>query len=160
MSAFTGFSAGKTRMTEIPEQFFNELLPAIDDLVELKVTLHALWFFNQQEGSIRYIRETDFLEDRRFLCGLHASPDAAQKALLHGLERAVQRNTLLKASDSQQSLYFLNSPRGRAAIQALQNGKWSPDEILPIAAALEIEQPNAFQLYEQNIGPLTPLFAF
>lgn len=159
MPAFTGFPAGKTRMTDIPEPFFSELLPEIDDLAELKITLYALWFFNHQEGSIRYIREANFLQDRHFLSGLDASPDAAQKILVHGLERAVQRNTLLKANDGRQNLYFLNSPRGRAAIQALQNGKWNPDEMQPAAATLEMDQPNAFQLYEQNIGPLTPLIA-
>jgi DNA replication protein len=159
MNAFPGFSAGKTAMIDIPEPFFTELLPQIDNLAELKITLYALWFFNHQEGSIRYIREADFSSDAGLLNGLDANHDAARKLLADGLERAVQRNTLVKAETGTQAIYFLNSPRGRAAITALEAGKWSPDEIYPAPVNLEVERPNAFQLYEQNIGPLTPLIA-
>ena len=117
-TAFPGFSAGKTAMIDVPEPFFTELLPKIDNLAEMKVTLYALWFFNHQEGSIRYIREDDFSDDVSFLSGLDANPDAARKLLADGLERAVQRNTLIKAEAGTQAIYFLNSPRGRAAITA------------------------------------------
>ncbi len=86
-------------MIDIPEPFFTELLPQIDNLAELKVTLYALWFFNHQEGSIRYIREDDFSTDASFLNGLDANADAARKLLADGLERAVQRNTLVKADN-------------------------------------------------------------
>lgn len=146
-------------MIEIPEPFFSELLPEIDNLAELKITLYALWFFNHQEGSIRYIRLSDFTDDPGFLHALAPETDTAQKLLADGLERAVQRNTLLKTAVEKQPIYFLNSPRGRAAIAALQDGKWTPDEIHPVSVSLEIERPNAFQLYEQNIGPLTPIIA-
>lgn len=146
-------------MINLPEPFFSELLPEIDNLAELKVTLYALWFFNHQEGSIRYIRESDFSQDERFMKGLASPLPAPQKVLADALERAVQRNTFLKVQGEQQALYFLNSPRGRAAIAALEDGQWSPDEIHPALISLEIERPNAFQLYEQNVGPLTPLIA-
>ena len=146
-------------MIEIPEPFFSELLPEIDNLAELKITLYALWFFNHQEGSIRYIRLSDFTNDPGFLRALAPKADTAQKLLADGLERAVQRNTLLKTDVEKQTIYFLNSPRGRAAIAALKDGKWTPDKIHPVSVSLEIERPNAFQLYEQNIGPLTPIIA-
>jgi DNA replication protein len=159
MTSFPGFSAGKTAMIDIPEPFFTELLPQIDNLAELKVTLYALWFFNHQEGHIRYIRYADFNDDAGFLRGLDANPDAAQNMLADGLERAIQRNSLLKAESGAEAIFFLNSPRGRAAVTALKDRKWSPDEVQPALVNLAVERPNAFQLYEQNIGPLTPLIA-
>ena len=57
------------------------------------------------------------------------------------------------------TFFFLNTPKGRAAIDALEAGKWEPsgEEDKPIR--LEIEIPNIFTLYEQNIGPLTPMIA-
>lgn len=159
MTAFPGFSAGKTAMVSIPEPFFSELLPQINNLAELKVSLFALWFLNRQEGHIRYIRDEDFRTDADFLRGLDTNPDAAAKLLDDGLERSIQRNTLIKVENGTQVLYFLNSPRGRAAVAALQGGKWSPDDVQPAFTMPAVERPNAFQLYEQNIGPLTPLIA-
>ena len=49
MQKFNGFPPGKTRTTVIPNQFFSELLPTIDDLVELKLTLYCMWALQQQE---------------------------------------------------------------------------------------------------------------
>ena len=42
MQGFSGFPAGKQPVVRIPNTFFTELLPAIDDLAELKVTLYCL----------------------------------------------------------------------------------------------------------------------
>ncbi len=55
------------------------------------------------------------------------------------------------------TLYFLNSPRGRAAAESFAKGQWQPESVLPAAAPPE--RPNLFKLYEENIGPLTPLIA-
>ena len=54
MPRFAGFPSGKVRTTPIPAPFFTELLPQIDHLGELKVTLYALWFLDRQEGQIRF----------------------------------------------------------------------------------------------------------
>ncbi len=56
MKGFSGFPEGKQRLTPVPNLFFSELLPAIDDLAELKVTLYAFWALNQQDGPVRFMR--------------------------------------------------------------------------------------------------------
>ena len=48
MKAFAGFPDGPVRMTPLPAPFFSELLPRIDHLGELKITLYAFWFFSRQ----------------------------------------------------------------------------------------------------------------
>ena len=48
---------------------------------------------------------------------------------------------------------------GRAALDALKNGEWSPADQARPEVTLDLERPNIFRLYEQNIGPLTPLMA-
>ncbi len=163
MPAFTGFPSGKVHLTPIPANFFSELLPEIDHMGELKVTLYAFWFLDQLEGSIRYLSLHDFTSDQRLLSGLGKTAQEAQRVLADSLERAEQRGTLLKATvhhaGEEETLYFLNSPRGRAAIQALQRGEWAPEQFSHPSVSLEIERPNIFRLYEQNIGPLTPLIA-
>lgn len=164
MSSFPGFPPGKVRFTPIPAQFFSELLPEIDHLGEMKVTLYALWFLDRQEGNLRYITYHDFTGDERLLAGLAVSEQNALEALGDALERAVRRGSLLEVHTDQSNsaegaVYFLNSPLGRAAYQALRAGKWSPDAQNHPLAQLEMERPNIYRLYEENIGPLTPMIA-
>jgi len=163
MSPFTGFPSGKFHLTPIPAPFFSDLLPKIDHLGELKVTLYALWFLDQQEGNLRYITFQDFAGDSRLTAGLGATAPAIQAALKDALERAVLRGTLLRAlseeRDAENAIYFLNSPRGRAALKALQQKEWTPGEQGHVDVTLDLERPNIFRLYEENIGPLTPLIA-
>jgi len=160
MKPFTGFPPGKTRLTPLPAAFFSELLPQIDDLSELKVTLYAFWLLDRMEGEFRFFRASDLTEDERLLEGLAKNRRQALTNLQDALERAVQRGSLLRVNlGEEDSLYFLNTPRGRAAVAALQNGEWSPEDIQRPEVRLMLERPNIFRLYEENIGPLTPLIA-
>ena len=47
MQGFAGFPAGKLPTTPVPNQFFSELLPLVDNLVELKVILHLFWLIGR-----------------------------------------------------------------------------------------------------------------
>ena len=60
MPSFAGFPSGKVRLTPIPGPFFSELLPEIDHLGELKVTLYAFWFLDHLEAPVRYLTYADF----------------------------------------------------------------------------------------------------
>jgi DNA replication protein len=163
MKGFSGFPDGKLRLTQVPNLFFSDLLPNIDDLSELKVTLYAFWALTQKEGQVRYMRLTDFLNDTEFIKGLGPTTDLATQALMDGIERAVARGTFLhvnvESAEGRTELYFLNTEKGRAAVEGITRGEWrpNPDEDEPIT--LMIERPNIFILYEQNIGALTPLIA-
>lgn len=160
---FNGFPPGKISTTRIPSLFFKDLLPQIDDLDELKVTLYALWQITRLEGEIRYLKEENFTGDPEFMAGLGATPAAQQKAVQNGLERAVNRGTLLKTAvpdgEGELVIYFFNSPRGKTAVQSVADGSWRPSDGDSPAPTLSLEQPNIFRLYEDNIGPLTPLIA-
>jgi DnaD/phage-associated family protein len=163
MSVFKGFPQGKVRLTPIPEPFFRELLPQIDDLGELKVTLYAFWRLERKEGAFRYLLRDDFYQDAVLMKGLGQSDEDASQALDQALQRAARRGTLLEArltlKDSEESLYFLNTPRGRAAIQAIGRGEWRASEMPEGPVEILEAAPNIFRLYEENIGPLTPLIA-
>jgi len=153
MKTFSGFPSGKVRTVTIPEPAFAELIPLIDDLAELKLTLHALWRLGQQREKVRYLRRADLAADQVLLAGLG---DAPGEALGKALERAVERGALLRVEaaigDRSEELYFANTPKGRAAVEAIARGEW-PAEVEPAG------RPNIFTLYEQNIGLLTPLIA-
>lgn len=162
MQRFDGFPPGRVRTVAVPALFFTDLLPMIDDLAELKITLHLFWALQQQEGEYRYMTLRELLQDARFLGGFDADPDAAASAVRAGLARAVERGILLHVQvdgvDGPQDVYFVNTVRGRNAVRAIEAGRFVPgDREYPIA--LVDERPNVFALYEQNIGPLTPLIS-
>ncbi len=163
MASFTGFPEGEVRFINIPAPFFNELLPQIDHLGELKVTLYAFWRLNRMEGAFRYLRRSNFLEDDRFMQGLSTTSYEAEQALNEALERCVQRGTFLQAQvileKGEDFYYFLNTPRGQAAVQAIARGEWrqSGDSDSPLE--LSEERPNIYHLYEDHIGPLSPMIA-
>ena len=151
MKTFSGFPSGKINIVGIPRPVFTDLIPIIDDLAELKLTLHVLWRLRQQRGKMRYLRFSDLASDQVLLSGLGKSP---LETLRSALDRVVDRGTLLrvKPPNGDETIYFANTAKGRAAVEALARGE-RPDDIETI------ERPNVFTLYEQNIGMLTPLIA-
>lgn len=163
MEAFSGFPGGKVRFTRIPSPFFNELLPLIDDVNELKVTLYALWKLDRMEGEQRYLQLEDFSEDALFMEGLGSSAKERQENLSDGLLRAAKRGALLRGEleldGSPRTFYFLNSGKGRKMLQALKDGEWRPSGEARYPIELSQERSNLFTLYERHIGPVTPLLA-
>ena len=95
--------------------------------------------------------------------GLETRGGSSQDALKDALDRCIQRGSLLMAEittgKKRPTLYFINSPRGRAAVQAIQAGQWRPNEDPRIPLNLSLERSNIFQLYEEHIGPLSPMIA-
>jgi len=145
MSEFNGFTSSET-FTQLPDSLFH-LLKEIEDAAELKVTLYAIWRIEHIEGNFRALCETDF----------EAEPLGMEvKKIKLGLDKAVKRGTLLKSQHEAEIFYFLNSPRGRLAAEAFANGNWR--ESAKIMSA-PVGRSNIFKLYEENIGPLTPLLS-
>lgn len=160
---FTGFPDGKVHLTPIPAQVFSELLPEIDDIYELKLTLYTFWRLDRMEQPVRYLRLEDIAQDDLFMQGMGATRPVAEANLRQAVSLAVQRGTLLQGSyknlAAQETIYFLNSPRGRAALAGLQQGSWEPSQGEFPPVELAPEPANVYRLYEENIGPLTPMLA-
>jgi DNA replication protein len=160
MKGFAGFPEGKVRSVAVPEPFFTDLLPLIDNVHELKVTLYGLWQLNLREGAYRFLRREDFAGDAEFMRGLAASARQAEEILDDALERAEARGTFLgvRVEDAQAEhrLYFMNTPKGREAVNKLTRGEWQPADFGG-AASFSALRANVFTLYEQNIGALTPM---
>ena len=164
MKGFSGFPAGKVRFTPLPNLFFSKLLPAIDDLAELKVTLHIFWLLHQKKGYLRYVSRQELDADGVLLGGLRGTGQGPEECLGQALERAVARGTLLhvtaRQGDERDDWYFMNTDAGRKAVEKIRRGELELEAaISPGEVRLEVERPNIFVLYEQNIGLLTPLIA-
>ncbi len=159
MSPFSGFNSSMNKTTPVPAAFFLELLPEIKDVDELKVVLWAFRCLDLQEGDLRYLTFEDLTADAGFCASFGKSEKEQKEKITKSLEAAVRRNVLLTAQNGDETLYFLNSPRGRAALESLTKGAWQPDSQKHSTTSVSANRPNIFAVYEQNIGPLTPLIA-
>lgn len=180
-SSFIGFSDTKMRPIIVPDLFFTELLPQIDHLAELKLTLHCFWLLNDQSGDLRYLRGEDIRNDDVLLDSLavHGELRPPDVVLADALERCVTRNTLLRLEivtdatgeqrvadvagtpvDHVDDWYFLNTLKGRQTLAMVRQGRIAElKSAIPDEARLRVKRPNVFLLYEQNIGVMTPLIA-
>jgi DNA replication protein len=159
---FDGFAPGRQPTFSIYTAFISELLPLIDDLAELKVTLYFMWAIQQREGRFRYLRRRDFIEDANFMAGLAGFDFDPLTTLDAALDKACKRGTLLCAhvtlGGEDEPLYLINTQLGRDAMEQIERGAWLPSfteqpvEIIPA-------RPNIYRMYEDNIGPLTPMIA-
>src|SRR5689334_15356898 len=147
MKGFNGFPQ-KGTLIRIPGQFFGDLLPQIDHLAELKVTLHCFWRLQQKEGQLAFLRKKELEADPVVMTGLASREDDRQAALEDGLERAVVRGTLLHVhvdnNGSTEDLYFMNTPKGRAAVEGIEKGKWFPTVDNGIPSSVVLDHPNIF----------------
>lgn len=145
MTNFNGFTSSET-FTQVPDSFIH-LVKEIDDIAELKVTLYAIWRIEHTEGHFHAMCETDFETE---------SLGMSLEEIQIGLEKSVERGTLLKAEHETDVYYFLNSPRGRLAAEAFAKGNWRESAM---SSSAPMRKSNIFKLYEENIGALTPLLS-
>lgn len=82
----------------VPDLFFVDLLPQIDDLAELKLTVYFFWLLNDQEGTLRFVRGDDLRHEDTLLNGLSLENElrSSLDVLEDALQRAVARNTLIR----------------------------------------------------------------
>jgi DNA replication protein len=170
MSGFSGFFPSKAPNTAIPDLFFSVLLPEIDSLVELKVTLHLFWLLSRRTGLPKAVSLDELHADRLLLRSLkpNRGPRTAEDYLREGLELAVTRGTVLlvslgNADDDLRRWYLVNTPASRDALERLRREEIDPSDAVgsdvgPVEV-VRIYRPNIFTLYERNIGVLTPLIA-
>lgn len=165
MKAHAGFTADAGEPIPLPQSFFSEVLPLIDSLEELKVTLHIFWLRGRSAPRRPGALLSELLVDERLLEALQSPDRSGPAALRFGLELAVARGTLLHVTlhrgPETEEWYLLNDPEGRTIVERLRAGDLSgvPRMDGRTPTQLQAERPNVFVLYEQNIGALTPLIA-
>jgi DnaD/phage-associated family protein len=147
------------RFTPLPNLFFSQLLPQIDDLAELKTTLHIFWALYQKRGYPKFVTYGELLGDKALMMGLGDG-----QVLRNGLEKAIRRGTLIRLTLDRDGkpveLYFQNTEGDREALAKIERGEIDLGALPKKEPYLETaEQLNVFALYEENIGLLTPMIA-
>ncbi len=163
MEQFKGFPAGELRFTAVPDLFFARLLPQIDNLLELKVFLHFVWVHYRQ--SRHAISQNELLASETLVQSLGLIDDDVEAALSEGLDLCVQRGTLLRVEMEVEgetglhNVFFLNSERGRQAFAKIEEGEVGVVSTSGLEIAPPTKRPNIFELYEDNIGLISPILA-
>ena len=152
---FDGFR-DKQRYYSLPAEFFSHVVPQIDNLAELKLTLFCFWAIWQAEGDFRYLTYNSLAINTELRHSLQTADPAADFHTLldDALARAVQRKTLLEARITPPSgpvtLYILNTEKGRLNAEQLAAGHYQEVTIHDIE--LLPDRPNIFRLFEREIG--------
>ncbi len=164
MNKFQGFPA-RTDYVSVPNAFFSRLLPEIDDIAELKTTLHIIAALYRKKGYPRLISFNELLGDTALVGSFKGVGEPPESALRLALEKAVGRGTIIQLAldkdGKTDDIYFLNDESGRQAAAKIESGQLKPGGLKagrkPDIPAGEL--PDIFTLYEQNIGMLTPMIA-
>ena len=154
--SFAGFPEDNTAFVRLPMIFFTQLFSQMDDLAQLRLLLYMFWHSEQQSGTVRYFRLIDFTSDPT-LMEMMSNENGLRSALAGLVDLNVVLESELDWMD--EVYYFINTPQGRAAVQAIQNGAWQDFSQDRQAINLVDESPNIFELYEKNIGVITPMMA-
>ena len=164
MNRFQGFPA-RAEYTSVPNAFFSSLLLQIDDIAELKTTLHVIAVLYRKKGYPRLVGFNELLGDAALMTGLKSAGEKPEDTLRRVLRMAVERGTLLSLqvdkNGSTDEVFLLNDESGRQVAAKLAGGEIKSGGLKvgrkPDAPAEEM--PDVFTLYEQNIGLLTPMIA-
>ncbi len=159
MSGFEGFPANSQK-TAIPNVFFTRLMPLIKDAAELRIALHVFWALQQKKGAPRFVTFRELLGDGTLASGLGEDMTERIEALERGLRGAVEKGILVttevEAKGLRHRLYLLNAPGCARDMERIRGKGVDIGETLIEIPAGE-PRPDIFSLYEENIGPLTPI---
>ena len=173
MDTFPGFSP-RSRQTPVPNLFFTAVLPLIDDLAELKVSLHLFYRLAWKRTYPRYLTAAELAADLDLMSGLALQGKDPAQELTRGLALAIARGSFLHLALERErrtpgaaaptgpadDLYFTNTDADRQAIARIQQGQIDLGAMPKVApVTLPPERRNIYALYEANIGLLTPLLA-
>jgi DNA replication protein len=165
---FGGFLVQTDPAVGIPRAFFVDVLPQLTELAEVQATLAVFRLAAEAGGIESPVSEDALHADRALRSALRVagSPREPDTRIATGLDLATGRGTLLRFVAERESVrdvwYYVNTPVNQALVAAMARGAVAPPQALwreGRAPAVIPERPNVFRLYEQNVGPLTPLIA-
>ena len=166
MKQFAGFPT-RMQFTPVPNLFFSILLPQINDIAELKTTLHIFEAIYHKRGYPRFTTYGELSSNKSLIGSLRETARVPEEALRNALKMAFKRGTILHLAldrdGETEDIYFLNTEQNREIATKIQSGELKLKGLkVEGKAPIEIEteeQPGIFTLYEQNIGMLTPMIA-
>ena len=143
--------------TPLPDSLFAQVMPQIQDIVELKVTMHVFYLLYHKRRYPPFVTYEELLSHNTSMLGIEG------KAFNHALDLAVKRGSILQLNldieGKWQNVYFANMESTREAIAKIKREGLSSKELASREERVRqaVQPPKIFTLYEQNIGVLTPM---
>ena len=153
MKRFDGFPE-RFEFVALPRPFLSQVMPLIDNLDELKVILEFFNLLYQKKGYPLYVAATEITSK--------TSSNLNEELIMQSLERAVNHGIIISLKyDEHETLYFLNDEQNRLLIARIKRGELELPGISAQRASMvkSRDLPNVFNIYEQNIGLITPIIA-
>ncbi|TFH34672.1 MAG: DnaD domain protein [Dehalococcoidia bacterium] len=136
---------------QVPGTYVSQVMRQVSDPVELKVTLLVFYLLSRSREYPGYVTHADVVLRACSLLGI----DEAACAV--GVDAAVERGVFLKTpllmEDTEVITYFANLESDIEAIERIKSTG------VPGGGGSASKVPNIFELYEQNIGVITPIMA-
>jgi DNA replication protein len=154
------FLAESTEQIKIPESFISEHLSKINDPDLFKLLLYIFWRFDKVKAQVKYITLESIIKDLAFSEFFGTTSNEIKIRILELLTKAIEQGILIICPNPEQAkidLYFYNSIRNQEIIELIKSGDLRVENLQNIS--LTSIKPNVFKLYEENIGPLTPMIA-
>jgi DNA replication protein len=143
MKPFTGFSTDKQKTVRVPEGFFEDVLPQITSLLEMKITFYLFWRLarggaNASSPRMVSLGELEGEDKLKTVLSQGKGPRSFGDALREGLELAVARGTLLQlriansgfriengqgSAQEFEYWYLLNTRENKTWVEALGKGQ-------------------------------------
>ena len=134
--------------------FLFQIFGETEDLIQLKVLLFAIGLAQQSGDEANPLTLQDFYSYPEFMNTIGNSEEEMREKLLSALRANLKTGYLLCSSFEemkQGKSFYLNTPRGKQAAQIQGTPAKNP--------VYDLSWSEVFKLYEENIGPLTPLIA-
>jgi DNA replication protein len=147
--------------TPVPNPLLAEMLEEIDDLAELKLTLRLVWALHRKRGLPKWTTAQELCADRTVARILGVVRSELEHVAGAKLDRMVARGTLLKTGAGGDTRFYLNTAENRREL-VRRGALAEPAGSGPAPEAWSAPGPSetdasAFAVYEDNIGPLTPV---
>jgi DNA replication protein len=125
-------SQRKTDFISLPDSFFTQAMPKIQDLAELKIVLYASYLILRKQERPYFVTYKELLSHELLAT-------MGEEALRQALDSAVEHGTLLHST---------------------VNINGVPQDVYSLTDdSRQLSAINIFTLYEQNIGIITPMIA-
>jgi len=132
----------------VPGAYVSQVMRQVGDNVELKVSLLAFYLLSRSREYPGYIMHGDLVLKAASLLGVDETTCSA------GIDAAVERGVFLRVQSrpGADAAYFANVEADVEAIERLRESWVSGGSAVS-------RTPNIFELYEQNIGIISPMMA-
>lgn len=149
-----------TTFTPVPDPLLGDLLRSMDSLAELKCILRALWYLHRKKGSLRCVTLSELNADPVLRDEL--DPEQVEDAMNGAARRGIFAKGMVPGGDGRIPIFVLNQQVHRDALHRAMSGDIvlpAYDEDPPEPPPRNEKRPNVFELFEQEIGMLTPMVA-